>query len=96
MNTPSCFLNTDPEHGFQFPGVFELCAMGTAEAELERTLPPLLEAAGIKVRHEETSVRASSGGRYVSVRIVFDAADREQHDAAHAILRQHPQVKWTV
>lgn len=96
MNTPTCFLNVNPEHGFQFPGVFELSAMGAAEAALEQVLPPLLEAAGITVRHEEISVRESSGGRYVSVRIVFEAANREQHDTAHATLRAHPDVKWTV
>ena len=39
---------------------------------------------------------ASSGGRYVSVRLVFEARDRTQYDAAHAALRGHPEVKWTV
>ena len=96
MNTPTCFLNTNPDHGFQFPGVFELSAMGAADAGLERELPALLEAAGITVRHEDVSRRESSGGRYVSVRIVFEAKDREQYDAAHIALREHPEVKWTV
>ena len=70
--------------------------MGAAEAGLERELPALLEAAGITVRHEEVTVRASTGGRYVSVRISFEARDRAQYDAAHAALRNHPEVKWTV
>lgn len=95
MNT--CILQSDnPDHGFQFPGVFELSAMGAASAGLERELPALLEAAGVKVRHEEVTVRGSSGGRYVSVRIAFEANDRAQYDAAHAALRGHPEVKWTV
>ncbi len=95
MNT--CMLQSDnPDHGFQFPGVFELSAMGAADAGLERELPALLEAAGIVVRREDVTVRASSGGRFVSVRIVFEARDRAQHDAAHAALRGHPEVKWTV
>ncbi len=97
MNTPTCIIASDnPDHGFQFPGVFELSAMGLATAELESALPELLEAAGIAVRREDITVRASSGGRYVSVRIVFEAESREQHDAAHAVLRAHPEVKWTV
>lgn len=96
MNTPTCFLNTNPDHGFQFPGVFELSAMGPVDAGLERELPALLEAAGITVRHEQITTRASKGGRYVSVRIAFEAKDRAQYDAAHAALRSHPEVKWTV
>ena len=93
----TCILSSDhPDHGFQFPGVFELSAMGSASAGLERELPALLEAAGVKVRHEDVTVRASSGGRYVSVRLVFEARDRTQYDAAHAALRNHPEVKWTL
>ena len=50
----------NPDHGFQFPGDFELSAMGSADAQLETELPKLLEAAGIRVRHETVSSRASS------------------------------------
>ncbi|HET9050042.1 MAG TPA: DUF493 family protein [Chiayiivirga sp.] len=96
MNTPSILLNASPDQGFQFPGVFELSAMGAADAGLHLSLPDLLEAAGIIVRREDITVRESSGGRYVSVRIVFEAGSREQHEQAHAALRAHPDVKWTV
>ena len=41
-------IKTDnPEHGFQFPGEFEITAMGPAGAGLEDEIPALLEAAGI-------------------------------------------------
>jgi len=86
----------NPDHGFQFPGDFELSAMGSAEAQLEIELPKLLEAAGIRVRHETVSSRASRAGRYVSVRIGFHATSREDYDRAHAALREHPEVKWTL
>lgn len=86
----------NPEHGFQFPGDFELSAMGSADARLETELPMLLEAAGIRVRHETVSSRASSAGRYVSVRIGFHAISREDYDRAHQALRDHPEVKWTL
>src|SRR5690606_18618308 len=88
--------NDNPDNGFQFPGTFELSAMGAAAASLERELPPLLERAGIVVMHESVTVRASSAGRYVAVRIAFRAESREQYEAAHAALRAHPEVKWTV
>lgn len=96
MNTTSDIHSDNPDHGFQFPGVFELSAMGAADAGLEHELPELLESAGITVLREKVGVRPSSGGRYVSVRIAFEARDRAQYDAAHAALRNHPEVKWTV
>ncbi len=88
--------NENPEHGFQFPGVFELTAMGAAEANLEREIPQALEAAGIHVLHETLTTRESSGAKFVSVRISFRAEDRAQYDAAHTALRAHPEVKWTI
>ena len=96
MFTTQDLQNANPDQGFTFPGTFELSAMGSAEAGLERALPELLEAAGIEVLRESVAVRASSAGRYVSVRIAFRAVSREQYDAAHAALRSHPEVKWTI
>lgn len=90
------FQSGNPAQGFQFPGTFELSAMGVASAGLECVLPELLEAAGIEVLRETVAVRASSAGRYVSIRIAFRADSREQYDAAHAALRSHPEVRWTV
>lgn len=87
----------NPDHGFQFPGTFELCAMGAADAGLEVSLPEALERdAGVEVLREAVSVRPSSAGKYASIRIQFRAASREQYDAAHAALRAHPGVKWTL
>lgn len=90
-------INSDnPEHGFQFPGEFELTAMGPADSELEQKIPGLLEAAGIVVLHETISTRESSGGKFVSVKLSIRAESREQYDVAHAVLREHPEVKWTL
>lgn len=88
--------NDNPDNGFQFPGTFELSAMGAAGSGLEQELPTLLERAGIEVLRESVAVRASSAGRYVSVRIAFRAESREQYETAHEALRSHPEVKWTV
>jgi putative lipoic acid-binding regulatory protein len=86
----------NPEHGFQFPGVFEITAMGAADAALEAEIPRLLEAAGLAVIDGSVSTRASSGGRFVSVKLRFQAADRAQYESAHEALRAHPDVKWTL
>jgi putative lipoic acid-binding regulatory protein len=87
---------TSDEQGFQFPGVFEITAMGSAEAGLEREIPAALAAAGLHVLHETVSSRASSGGRFVSVTVSFRAENRGEYDAAHVALRAHPEVKWTL
>jgi putative lipoic acid-binding regulatory protein len=86
----------NPEHGFQFPGEFEITAMGPAGSGLEQQIPALLEAAGLAVLHETVSTRESSGGKFVSVKLSFRAESREQYDVAHAALREHPEVKWTL
>ena len=86
----------NPDHGFQFPGTFELTAMGPASAGLDADIPRLLTAAGIAVLHETVTSRASSGGKFVSIKLSFRAESRAQYDAAHEALRSHPEVKWTI
>ena len=86
----------NPDHGFQFPGVFEITAMGRADAGLEDRVPQLLEAAGIEVLRETVAGRSSSGGRFVSIRLSFRATSRVMYEAAHATLRADPDVKWTL
>jgi len=85
-----------PEHGFQFPGVFEITAMGPVEAGLDAEIPRLLAAAGIALVDGSIRVRTSSGGRFVAVKLHVHAGDRAQYEAAHAALRAHPEVKWTL
>ena len=86
----------NPDHGFQFPGTFEITAMGAANIGLESEIPRLLTDAGLTVLEETIAWRESSGGRYVSVKLSFRAEDRAQYEAAHTALRGHPEVKWTL
>jgi len=86
----------NPDHGFQFPGVFEITAMGPATSGLEDDIPRLLEEARLEVLRETVAVRDSTGGKYVSVKLSFKAESRAQYDAAHEALRAHPEVKWTL
>ena len=82
--------------GFEFPGVFEITAMGPASAGLEQVIAHELTAAGLTVLHETVRSRASSAGRFVSVSISFQANSRSDYDTAHIALRGHPEVKWTL
>lgn len=87
--------NTE-QKGFEFPGIFEITAMGPASAGLETEIPRLLVAAGLVVLDETVRIRASSAGRFVSVAIHFQAGSRADYEAAHHALRAHPEVKWTL
>ena len=88
--------NESQAKGFQFPGVFEITAMGLASAGLESVIPRELAQAGLVVLHETVRSRPSTAGRFVSVSLSFKAESREQYEAAHHALRAHPEVKWTL
>lgn len=87
---------TNNPQGFAFPGVFEITAMGAANANLQSAIPHELEQAGLTVLHETVSSRASSAGRFVSVSLSFKANSRQDYETAHNALRAHPEIKWTL
>ena len=82
--------------GFQFPGEFEITAVGSASAELPVRVPQLLERAGLHVLHESVRHRHSGGGNFVSVTVSFRCENREQYDAAHVALRECPDIRYTL
>ncbi|MCK7593934.1 DUF493 family protein [Pseudomarimonas salicorniae] len=85
-----------PDQGFQFPGEFELTAMGPAAAELAALVPGLLREAGVAGVSEVLRTRPSSNGNYLSVTVAVFAETREHYEAAHEVLRKHPDIKWTL
>ncbi|MEO8671727.1 MAG: DUF493 family protein [Tahibacter sp.] len=85
-----------PDQGFQFPGVFELSALGSADAGLEQRVPAILTGMGLKVIEGSLRTRPSREAHYLSVAVSFECATREQYDAAHAALRADPAVRWTI
>jgi putative lipoic acid-binding regulatory protein len=90
-------MSDEPQaKGFQFPGVFEIKAMGPVDARLEEVVPRELVAAGLTVLQETVRSRPSSAGRFVSITVSFRADSRADYDAAHVALRAHPDVKWTL
>ena len=90
-------MSDEPQaKGFEFPGIFEITAMGPAEARLEQVIPRELQAAGLVVMQETVRSRASSAGRFVSVAVSFRAETRADYEAAHVALRAHPDIKWTL
>ena len=86
----------NPDQGFQFPGVFEITAMGSAAAGLEEKVARILADLGLSVLAGTLRVRPSREGNYVSVTISFTCPTREKYDAAHAALRADPDIRWTL
>ncbi len=82
--------------GFQFPGEFEITAVGNASANLPSHVPQLLERAGLHVLHESVRHRHSGGGNFVSVTVGFRCENREQYEAAHEALRESPDIRYTL
>jgi putative lipoic acid-binding regulatory protein len=82
--------------GFQFPGVFEITAVGKAHAGLEERMPELIAALGLSVLNGSLRTRPSSEGHYVSISVTFTCPSREKYQAAHAALRADPAVRWTL
>ena len=82
--------------GFQFPGEFEITALGEAGADLPKRVPNILEGLGLHVLHETVSQRASREGKFVSVTVSFRCENREQYDGAHAALRADPAIRYTL
>lgn len=86
----------NPDQGFQFPGVFEITAMGSAKAKLEEEIMRIIQEAGLSLLAEAVRVRPSREGNYVSVTASFMCPTREKYDEIHAALRAHPDVRWTL
>lgn len=82
--------------GFQFPGEFEITAVGHASADLPSHVPQLLERAGLRVLHETVRHRHSGAGNFVSVTVSFHCDNREQYETAHAVLRDDPAIRYTL
>lgn len=82
--------------GFQFPGSFEITAMGNAGANLRERVPEILRGLGLSVLEASVRERPSSQGNYVSVSVVFNCPSREKHEQAHAALRADPDIRYTL
>jgi putative lipoic acid-binding regulatory protein len=85
-----------PATGFQFPGQFEITAVGASDADLPLQVPLLLGQAGVRLAVPDVRQRLTSAGNFVSVTVTIHSEDRAQYEAAHAALRAHPAVRYTL
>lgn len=90
--------NIEPAEGqgFQFPGSFEITAMGNASASLRERVPEILRGLGLSVLDASVRERPSREGNYVAVTVAFTCPSREKYEAAHASLRADPDIRYTL
>ncbi len=96
MKTLDDLQPQNPQQGFQFPGAFEITALGKAGIGLEQRVPLAISALGMAVLDGSVRTRESREGHYVSVSVTFTCPSREKYDAAHAALRADPDIRWTL
>jgi len=83
--------------GFQFPGEFEITAMGAVGIGLEARIPALLaQQAGVQLLGDGVVVRPSKKGNFVAVRVRFHARSRAEYERAHRVLRADPEIRYTL
>ena len=86
-----------PGQGFQFPGVFEITAMGRADADLERRVPEIIESVGVSVLAGSQRVRPSREGNYLAVSVSFTCpGSRALRCGASRRLRASDGIRWTL
>lgn len=89
-------VSVDPQ-GFQFPGEFEITAMGSVGIGLEARVPALLaQEAGVQLVGDGVVVRPSKKGNFVAVRVRFHARSRVEYERAHQVLRADPEIRYTL
>ncbi len=83
--------------GFQFPGEFEITAMGSVGIGLETRVPALLtQEAGVHLVEDSVVVRPSKKGHFVAVKVSFQARTRAEYERAHQVLRADPEIRYTI
>lgn len=85
-----CALDNPPP--LEFPCDYPIKIMGEATQDFHVEMLSLIRCHAPEVCEADISMRASKGGKYVSVSIQLRAQSREQVDAIVIALREHPKV----
>jgi len=86
----------DRESRLEFPCAFPIKAMGRAEADFEGLVVGLLRRHAPDLDETLIRVRASRGGRWLSVTVTIEASSQDQLDAIYRDLSAHERVVWAM
>jgi putative lipoic acid-binding regulatory protein len=80
----------------EFPTPFPLKIMGEAGAGLEGTVVDIVRRHDMEFVASSVEIRASSGGKYISLTCTVTATSRAMLDALYRELSSHPQIKYVL
>ena len=86
-------MTEQPETLLEFPCAFPLKVMGLSSDALAQTVLEIVRRHAPGFDGAQMEMRASSGGKYVSLTCTINATSKAQLDALYGELSGHPLVK---
>jgi putative lipoic acid-binding regulatory protein len=80
----------------EYPAPFPLKIMGEAGVGLEAVALEIVRRHDASFVAESMTIRASSGGRYISLTCTVTAVSRTMLDALYRELSAHPKIKYVL
>ena len=86
-------MTEQPDTLLEFPCIFPLKVMGLSSGALAQTVLEIVRRHAPDFDGATMEMRASSGGKYVSLTCTINATSKAQLDALYRELSGHPLVK---
>lgn len=81
---------------FQFPCPFPIKIMGEKDADLMNIVKQVFSDEKIDLSKAEFEERESTGGKYLSITVIFTAESRDQLDKLYQRLTKIPEIKMVL
>lgn len=89
-------LDTSKPALIDFPCDFPIKVMGEMQAGFADTIAGLIQTVQPTFSAANIEMRASSGGKYISLTCHVHVASQEQLDAVYRLISAHPLVKFSL
>ncbi len=80
----------------EFPCIFPVKAIGKDKDGFRQVVVEIIRRHAPELDEDSVTIRASAGGKYISVTATFVAQSREQIDAMYKELSRHEQVLYVL
>ncbi len=87
---------TETESLLTFPCAFPIKVVGLRSDDFAQQIVAVVQAAVSDFRPETVEMRASQGGKYLSVTVTVTARSQAQLDDLYQALTRHPGVKFVL
>ena len=87
---------SETESLLRFPCDFPIKVLGLRSEGFAQQIVSVVQAAVPDFRSETVEMRASQGGKYLSVTVTVTARSQAQLDALYQALTRHPGVKFVL